>query len=111
MTETAAAARKNFIQRLRTEMEASDMSNVQLADLLGYDHPNIISMFRSGKTRVPLAKVPALARALGLDARELLRAWFRAYQPDDLPVIEMHFGAPAHTGRVLPGDPNCLPAA
>ena len=64
--------------------------------------PNIISMFKSGETRVPLAKVPALARALGLDAAILLREWFAAYEPEALPVIEMHFAGPSR--------PTCSPS-
>ncbi len=50
-------------------------------------------MFKSGRMRVPVAKVPVLVRWLGLDAATLLRNWFTAYEPDALPVISAHFGA------------------
>jgi transcriptional regulator with XRE-family HTH domain len=82
----------NFVKKLREAIDDSGKSQADLAVRLGYDNPNVISMFKSGTTRVPLTKVPAIARWLGLDATALVREWFEAYEPDALPVIEAHFG-------------------
>ncbi len=88
----AARKRLEFVRKLRDAIERCGKSHSELAESLGYDSQNIISMFKSGKTRVPLVKVPVLARLVGLDATALLREWFAAYQPEALPVIEAHFG-------------------
>ena len=40
---------------------------------MGYEKPNIISMFKSGQVRVPLDKIPALARAIEIDTADLFR--------------------------------------
>lgn len=96
-------ARAEFAQRLRDAADASGVANTKIADALGYQHSNVISMFKSGKTRVPLAKVPVLARLLGLDAGALLREWFIAHDPEALPVIEAHFGAAACRPCASPG--------
>jgi ribosome-binding protein aMBF1 (putative translation factor) len=84
--------RDSFANNLREAINNSGKSQADLAIHLGYENPNVISMFKSGKTRVPLAKVPVLARWLGLDAATMLRDWFVAHDPDALPVIEMYFG-------------------
>lgn len=85
--------RREFTRKLKDAIERCGKSHNELAQGLGYDSQNIISMFKSGKTRVPLVKVPVLARLVGLDASALLREWFAAYEPEALPVIEAHFGA------------------
>ena len=44
-------------------------SQKQIARELGYDLPNIVSMIKMGEARVPLEKVPALAKVLARQAR------------------------------------------
>lgn len=39
----------------------------------GFTHTNMLSMIKSGQTRMPLDRVPALARALDCDPRYLFR--------------------------------------
>lgn len=56
----------------------------QIAHEIGYKKPNMISMFKRGETKVPLAKVPALARALGVSPAKLFQfavqqQWPEAY--------------------------------
>ncbi len=85
--------RAAFVHDLREAINDSGKSQADLAMHLGYENRNVVSMFKSGRMRVPVAKVPVLARWLGLDAATLLRNWFAAYDPDALPVITAHFGA------------------
>ncbi|PPQ36680.1 XRE family transcriptional regulator [Rhodoblastus acidophilus] len=45
----------------------------QIAAEIGYDKPNMISMFKRGESKVPLDKIPALAMALNVDPAHLFR--------------------------------------
>lgn len=54
-------------------------TNEDVAADLGYRSANIISMFRTGKTRVPLEKLPDIARLMKLDLTALLPLWFEQY--------------------------------
>src|SRR5579871_5258209 len=54
----------------------------QIAHELGYAKPNIISMFKTGDTKVPIDKIPALARALNVDPAFLFRLAMEQFWPD-----------------------------
>ena len=68
--------------------DQSRKTQKEIAADLGYDHPNIISMFKHGLTRLPVEKVPAMADALGVSQRHLLRMVLAEYHPQMLAVIE-----------------------
>lgn len=44
-----------------------------IAHEAGFPNPNVISMLKSGSTKIPLDRVPSLARALETDAGYLMR--------------------------------------
>lgn len=50
-------------------------TNEEVAAELGYKAANMISMWRTGKTRVPLEKLPDFARLMKLDLGVLLPMW------------------------------------
>ena len=45
----------------------------EIAAEIDYDKPNMISMFKRGEARVPLDKIPLLAKALGVDPAHMFR--------------------------------------
>jgi len=45
----------------------------EIAHEIGYDKPNMISMFKRGETKVPFDKIPPLAKALHVDVAHLFR--------------------------------------
>jgi hypothetical protein len=59
---------------------------------IGYDKPNLISMFKRGEARVPLDKIPLLAKALGVDPAHLFRLSLEQYWPDRGEIIAKLFG-------------------
>lgn len=81
-----------FRARLVELFEASDKSLREIAGEMGYNHANIVSMFKKGDTRVPLVKVPDLARVLHQDEGEMVRLWVDSYMPDVRPILERAFG-------------------
>lgn len=73
----------------------------QIAEEAGFQQPNIVTMFKQGKTKVPLDKVGKLARALEVDPLHLLRMCMREYWPDTYPEIEGIFDQPILTANEL----------
>jgi len=64
----------------------------EIAAELGYDKPNMISMLKTGDTKVPLEKIPLLAKALGVDAAHLFRLALEQYWPGLEMTIAEIFG-------------------
>jgi hypothetical protein len=59
-----------LIQARQTELGLSDS---ELSAQIGFDRTIVITMIKSGTMRLPITKVPALAAALALDAKDVLR--------------------------------------
>jgi transcriptional regulator with XRE-family HTH domain len=51
----------------------SEKTQRQIAQELGYKLPNIISMWKRGEARVPLDKIPDLAKVIHVDPLYLMR--------------------------------------
>jgi transcriptional regulator with XRE-family HTH domain len=89
---------------LTAQISLSGKTQQEIARECGFEKPNIISMFKQGKAKLPLARLPAMARALGVDPRRLLALAMREYEPEvwrsiqdllgDQPLLtanELHF--------------------
>ncbi len=76
---------------LTQQINICGRSQKEIAEDMGYDKPNLITMFKQGKTRLPINKVPAAAAALGVDPVHLLRIVMGEYMPDAWEVIENLF--------------------
>jgi hypothetical protein len=84
--------RSRFTRHIdRLIMKSGKQQNV-IAREMGYDRPNIISMFKVGTSRVPLDRVPALAEAVGVDPVGLVNMWLAEYEPNLLKVLEGSVG-------------------
>lgn len=68
--ETTPAA--VFLRR-QTELLAHRKTQKQIAHEAGFANGNLISMFKSGASKIPLDRVPALARSLETDPAFLMR--------------------------------------
>jgi hypothetical protein len=79
-----------FVSRIEALINESPQSQKQIAAQLGYEKPNIITMFKQGSTRLPIGKVAPLARITGGDPVELIRLWLEEYEPDLLLAIETY---------------------
>lgn len=67
-------------------------SQKDIAEEMGYTKPNIITMFKQGKTKIPVNKVPAFAKAIGVDQIHMLRLVMNEYMEDTWGVIELLLG-------------------
>jgi transcriptional regulator with XRE-family HTH domain len=79
-------------------------TNEEVAMELGYRAPNMISMFRTGKTRVPLEKLPDIARVMKIDIAALLPLWFEQHwgERDDAKLLLKQFAGRVSTDNEAP---------
>lgn len=73
-------------------VEMSRLTQREIAALAGYPRLNIITMFKTGETRIPVVMIPVLAEILGIDPKRFLRVALEEYDPEVLKVLETHFG-------------------
>lgn len=79
-----------FIDRRLDELKKRGKPALVVARESGYTHANIMSMFRKGRTKVPLDKVIELSRALEVDPAILLPLVLEQFWPTkDLAIHQM----------------------
>lgn len=73
---------------LRNAIEQSPKTQREIARDIGLPHPNALSMMKTGECKVPISRIPALAKALDVDREEFVKIALREYQPEIWMVIE-----------------------
>ena len=63
-------------------IDRSTKTQDEIAKEAGFHSPNTISMIKTGRTKLPIARIPALAKALDSDPRELLALALQTYEPE-----------------------------
>ncbi|MBP1152776.1 helix-turn-helix domain-containing protein [Methylocaldum sp. RMAD-M] len=71
----------------------SKKTRTEIAKEVGYDRPEIINMFESGLTRIPIERIGRFAIALDLEPRFLIRLAMAEYMPEVFKTLEQIFGA------------------
>ncbi|MBS3904581.1 MAG: helix-turn-helix transcriptional regulator [Simkania sp.] len=79
---------------LEKVINRSSYSQKEIAEMCGFNSPNIITMLKQGVTKVPVEKVPALAKALDVDPVEFFELVMKSYRPKEYQVIVEIFGEP-----------------
>ncbi len=82
-----------FISKHLDIQQSMGRTQKQIAEEMGYKMPNMISMFRRNEVKVPIPKVPQLARSLGVDPAFLLRLVLAQHWPEEIEAIQEIFGA------------------
>lgn len=70
------------------KIRVSGKSQVEIATELGYPNQNIITMFKQGRTRIPLDKVGPIATALEIDPGLFLKKVMGEYMPETLAALQ-----------------------
>jgi len=81
-------------QMLANAVNKSGLTQRDIADQVGFKHPNMITMMKQGLTRVPLDRIPALAKALGLDQASFLLVAIEEYHHEIYEVLRDTLGLP-----------------
>jgi transcriptional regulator with XRE-family HTH domain len=76
-----------FTEFLSARIEKSGLSQVAIADAIGYCNSNIVSMFKNGVTKVPLDRLPPLAKCLDVNQSELVELWLKSYRPEWVEIV------------------------
>ena len=84
---------------LAAQLDMSEKTQREIAAEIGYDKPNIITMFKQGITKVPLTKIAPLARALRVDPVYMMRLALNEYAPETLAAIEDVMGVMVSTNE------------
>lgn len=77
---------------LTAAIERSGRSQIEIARDLQLPRPNVISMMKSGEMKVPITRIPDLARACGCDPKAFLRVALEEYHAEVWAVIQATFG-------------------
>lgn len=81
----------SIIPRIVTSaVRNSIKSQAEIASELSLN-ANLITMFKQGRTKVPVTRAAELARALGIQEQEFVRLTLEEYHPEVLEVIEKTF--------------------
>jgi transcriptional regulator with XRE-family HTH domain len=68
--------------RQRIEELGPTKSQKQISHEIGYEKPNMLSMIKSGDSRMPIDKVNAFATVLGIDLPYLFEIVFEQHHPE-----------------------------
>ncbi len=77
---------------LAQAIAVSGKTQKEIARIAGYDKPNVLSMMKTGITKIPVDRVPALARACGTDPKVMLRIVMLEYHPNVWEVLTKTLG-------------------
>jgi len=69
-------------QFLAFHIKRSGLKQREVARACGFLRPNIVSMIKSGETRLPLERLGAMARILDVDPAALFSVWMATYYGD-----------------------------
>lgn len=91
--ETTSAVARFIAERI----QATGKLQTEIAREAGFERPNILTMIKKGQTKVPLARIGALARALDCDPLLLTKMCLSEYCPETweaiAPVMDEAFTA------------------
>lgn len=102
MTIAKSRRKKSVAQFLHAMIEASDKLQQDIANDLGWEKPNMVSMLKLGKAKVPLNKSRALAKSIGFDERDFFFRCLEEYYPEIYTeVSELQNGQPVLTDNEI----------
>lgn len=73
---------------ISSAVDRSPKRQQEIASEAGLGRQNIISMMKTGVTKVPFARIPKLAKALDVDPKRLFQLCVEEYMPELTKVIE-----------------------
>jgi predicted DNA-binding transcriptional regulator AlpA len=82
----------NVVAFISQGQDAIKKSDEEMAQALGFSRTNIYTGIKQGLMKMPIGKVPLLARALDVPASEVLEVLLRDYMPEMLEVVRKVWG-------------------
>lgn len=70
------------------KLAESDKTQIEISQLCGFENANVVSMIKTGKTKLPINRIGPFAKALDVDPAYLLRLVLCEYLPETWEAIE-----------------------
>ncbi|TXT26298.1 MAG: hypothetical protein FD131_4233 [Rhodocyclaceae bacterium] len=70
------------------KLAESDKTQCEISQLCGFENANVMTMIKTGKTKLPINRIGPFAKALEVDPAYLLRLVLSEYLPDTWQAIE-----------------------
>lgn len=77
----------NVAQFIAERIDTLGLKQVDVAEACGFPHPNVVTMIKQGKTRLPMDRIGPMAHALQTDAFDLYRMCMQEYLPSTWDAI------------------------
>lgn len=94
MSKATIMAKATVAETIDNAIRHSGKTQAEIAAEVGFPKPNVITMIKKGDTKLPIARLGAMARALDLDPVFLLRLTLQEYLPDTWEAVEEILGSP-----------------
>lgn len=95
MTEGSSKFKpKNVAEYIEWQINLCGKKQLEIAEQAGFEKPNIITMIKQGKTKLPLEKIGRFAKAIEVDPIHLFKLCMQEYQPDTWIEIQKMFSQP-----------------
>lgn len=78
----------------------SPLTQRKIAQQAGFKNANILSMLKTGETKVPLDRIPALSSALNVNTQEFLFLAIQEYHPSVHEVLTDVLGLPLSDAEI-----------
>lgn len=95
MNDSTAPAAVTLGKQIAARQAELGVTHKQLCDALGYEREIVLTLIMQGTMKMPINKLPALAKVLRLDTAELLQTAIPELSPGLLEIIEEAFN-PLH---------------
>jgi len=92
---------KSVAEYLSWQIHLCGKKQLEIAEEVGFPKPNIITMIKQGKTKLPLDKVGKFAKAIEVDPIHLFKLCMQEYMPDTWKEIERMIDQPVLTTNEL----------
>ena len=98
---------------IAVKIDASGKTQADIASECEFTRPNVVSMIKLGRMRLPLGQLAAFAKAINVDVYDLFCWWMRDYYGKTWLDLE-HYVVRAHAGfstnvRAAPSHPPKVP--
>jgi transcriptional regulator with XRE-family HTH domain len=97
MAATKQPKIKTVAEYISAQIGLCGKSQLEIARESGFDKPNVITMIKQGRTKLPMKKLGKFAKALEVDPVHLLRMCMSEYLPDTWEEMQKVIGQPVMT--------------
>ena len=85
-------AKSALLQLVNEKIASSGKTQGEIAVECGFPRSNILSMIKHGYTKLPVDRLPRLAKSLEIDPSYMMRMYLTEHDPGLLTILNMHMG-------------------